>query len=233
MKVDWTDRRVPIDNQEFILSLDPKTTTFDVFKWQGKKIKRGVSVVPSAIDFQVRTRYYPWETPAFALLGGVVCMDLCMQHLDPPEDEDEEALCPPSRAIPLANFLKDTLHMETAVVVTYMPPQSHVAAQHRLSLFDRIVKANGKRVKDVTHLEELIGTAVDVYNERDGDDVDQKAKFLILETGDGDKIELSLERLRVREEQDAMRPYYPSEKCQLFQGMVCGAKRKKRRRVMV
>ena len=47
------------------------------------------------------------------------------------------------------------------------------------------------------------------------------------------QIELSLERLRVREEQDAMRPYYPSEKCQLFQGMVCGAKRKKRRRVMV
>ena len=233
MKVDWTDRRVPIDNQEFILSLDPHATTFDVFKWQGKKIKRGVPVVPSAIEFQVRTRYYPLETPSFAVLGGVMCMDLCMQHLEPPEDEDEDALCPPSRAIPLANFLKDTLHMETAVVVTYMPPQSHVAAQRRLCLFDRIVKANGKRVKDVAHLEELIGTAVDAYNERDGDEVDQRAKFLILETGDGDKVERSLERLRVREEQDAMRPYYPSEKCQLFQRMVCGARRTKRRRTVV
>lgn len=230
--MDWTDRRVPIDNQEFILSLDPNTTTFDVFKWYGKKFKRGVPVVPSAIDFQVRTRYYPWETPAFALLGGVVFMDLCMQHLDPSEDEDEEAVCPPSRAIPLANFLKDTLHMETAVVVTYMPPQSHVAAQRRLSLFDRVVKVNGKRVQDVAHLEALIGTAVDAYNHA-CDETDPKAKFVILETGDGDKIELSLERLRVREEQDAMRPYYPGEKCQLFQKMVCGAKRRKRRRVAV
>ena len=231
--MDWTDRRVPIDNQEFILSLDPHSTTFDVFQWHGKKMKRGVPIIPSAIDFQVRTRYYPWETPEFALLGGVVFMDLCMQHLEPAEEEDEEAVCPPSRAIPLAHFLKDTLHMETAVVVTYVPPQSHVAAQRRLNLFDRIVKANGKRVKDVAHLETVIGTAVEAYNDRDGDETDQRAKFVILETGDGDKIELSLERLRVREEQDAVRPYYPSEKCQLFQGMVCGAKRKKRRRTVV
>lgn len=191
---------------------------------------RGVQVAPKAIDFQVRDRYFPWETPSYVVFGGIVCMNLCMQHLEPPEDEDEDALCPPTRAVPLTHFLKESLHMETAVVVTYIPPQSHVASQRRLSLFDRVVKCNGKTIRGVEHLEEMVKEAAVGYNAvmKDAkgstngrtERKKSKAEFLVLETGDGDKIELSLDRLRLREAQDAARLYYPREKCHLFNGMM-------------
>lgn len=217
VKCDWTDKRVPLEDQEFILSLSPDDITFDVFAWSTRKSGKTVrlDVRPIPIEFKVRDAYHAWEEVPYALLGGMVFMNLSMQHLEPVDDEDEEAICPPIQAIPLTNFLVETLHMDTAVVVTYIPPHTHVSSQKVLKPFSRVTKLNGKSVKDVTHLESLINDAVSKYNASTG--VKQsKHEFIVLEMDGKDKVYMSMKSLLVRELADSMRQYYPREKCQLM-----------------
>lgn len=216
VKCDWTDKRVPLEDQEFILSLSPDDVIFDVFTWStrksGKSVKFDVRPVP--IDFKVRDTYHAWEDVPYALLGGMVFMNLSMQHLEPGDEDEEDAVCPPTQAIPLTNFLTETLHMDTAVVLTYIPPHTHVSSQKVLKLFSRVTKLNGKSVKDVTHLESLINDAVRTYNASTG--VKQsKHGFIVLEMDGKDKVYMSMKSLLVRELADSMRQYYPRDKCQL------------------
>jgi len=230
----WTDKRVPIEDQEFILSLTPGDITFDVFHWgnrkHGKKSMVTHAVCPEVIHFKVRDMYHAWEEIPYAILGGMVFMNLCMQHLEAPEDEDEDAVCPPTQAIPLTNFLSDTLHMETAVVVTYIPPHTHVSSQRIMKPFSRVTKLNGKRVKDVSHMESLILDAVHAYNRSTEECT--KQEFVVLEMDGKEKVYLNMKALLVREMTDSVRQYYPREKCML-PNMAVSRKGRKRRRVQV
>lgn len=221
VEVAWTDKRVPIDNQEFIISLDPDDTHIDLFKWKTKTIKRKIQVCPQPIGFKVRHLHHAWEKVDYAILGGCVFMNLCMNHLD--VDEDDEADCPPSQAIRITSFIDKTMHMESAVVVTHIPAQSHIEAQRLLKPFDRVIKCNGKKVKDVNQFQDLIKEAVERYNE-DKDKV--KNNFIVLETS-SDKVHLAMDKLLTREIQDMMRPNYPQDKC-LLTNMQVGRKRKRK-----
>lgn len=222
VQCDWTDKRVPIEDQEFILSLTPGDITMYVFPWKQRKqmktIQRGVE--PCIIDFKVCDVHHAWNPVPYCILGGMVFMDLCMQHLEAPEDDEEEATCPPVQAIPLTHFLSETLHMESAVVITYIPQQTHVSSQNVLKLFQRVTKLNGKSIKNVLHMETLIGEAVERYNKwmKGGRKTTGKAmkdKFIVLEINDKETVYLSMEDLLVRELQDSLRQYYPCDKCQL------------------
>ena len=54
VEVAWTDKRVPIENGEFIISLDPDAHQMDIFKWSSKRMRRNVKVRPESISFKVR-----------------------------------------------------------------------------------------------------------------------------------------------------------------------------------
>ena len=211
VRVEWTDKRVPFRNQEFLLSLDPDDIEFDVFKWKSKRIRQRVKVKPFPIDFKIRDTYHCWEQIDYVIIGGMVFMNLCMNHLEVDSD-DEEAYCPPEQAIPLINYSHNSMHMETAVVCTHIPPQSYISTQCIIKPFDRIIKCNGRSVKDVTHLQKLVKDAVKKYN---ADSSSNKNNFIVLQT-DKSKIYLSLQRLYIRETQDADREHYPKAKCMLL-----------------
>lgn len=218
VKVPWCDKRVPVENQEFIISLNPDDIVFDIFKWSTKKIRNDVKVRPNAIPFKVRSIYHCWEKVDYCMLGGCVFMNLSVNHLELEEDDDEP-WCPPTQAIPLTNFLHSTLHMENTVVVTHIPLQSHISTQKLLNPFDRIIKCNGKKVKSATHLEQLIQECVQNYNDSNGED-----KFIVLQTP-SDKIYYDIEALVLREVQDVTRSGFPADKCLLL-----NMKTKKKRR---
>ena len=223
VEVPWTDKRVPIENQEFIISLDPVDIKIDIFKWNNKRMKRNVTVHPSTIHFKVRHTYHAWESIDYAILGGCVFMNLSMNHLDV-DDEDDEAYCPVSQVPSITSFIHESMHMENAVVVTHIPAQSHVAAQKLLNPFDRIIKCNNKKVKNVVHLQEMIFNAVTAFN---GDPLNVKKQFIVLHTTT-DKVYLNMFKLLVREAQDCMRMNYPKEKCQM-PNMIVQNKRKRKR----
>ena len=218
----YTDKRVPIENQEFILSLNPDDIKLDIFSWKSKKIKRCVNVTPYPIDFKIRDVHHCWEDVPYAMLGGLVFMNLCMGHLIEDLEEDEEPICPAEQAIPLISFSHSTMHSKTAVVVTYIPPQSHVASQNTLKVFDRIIKINNRKVKDVSHLQELVEEAVLKYNSKDAT---VKNTFIVMETDKG-KVFLSLKQLYAREVHDIARDNYPADKCMLLKMKVNQRKRK-------
>lgn len=221
VQVPWTDKRVPIDNQEFIISLHPDAIQMDIFKWSNKRIKRNISVCPSTIDFKVRHMYHAWETIDYAMLGGCVFMNLNMNHLEIDEDEDE-AYCPANQVASIQSFIHKTMHMNHTVVVTHIPGQSHVSSQKLIQPFDRIIKCNGKKVKDVKHFDELIRTSVHACN---ANETDVKASFIVLET-QNNTIYLDLHKLLLKEVQDCMRMSYPREKCHLLN---LNTKRKRKR----
>jgi len=223
VKVPWTDKRIPLEDLEFILSLTPGDIVFDVFKWRTKRTHK-IKVLPVAIEFQVRDIYHCWEPVNYCLLGGAVFMNLAMNHLEV-DEEDEEAYCPPSQAIPLSHFLHDTMNMEKAVVVTHIPAQTHISSQKLLRPFDRIVKVNNKKVRSVEHMEQLIQSAVNTYNVDKGKD---ESRFIIIETAD-DKIYLNLTKLVAREATDAMRSHYPNDKCLLLHMKVFSRAKKRKR----
>lgn len=221
ISVDWCDKRVPIYNQEFILSLDPDDIKFTVYKWSTKKIRENIKVNPTSIPFEICTQYHCWEPIGYTILGGCVFMDLCMNHLSI-DDDDDDPWCPPVQAMSLTHYLTETMHMQKAVVVTHIPSQGHVSSQNLLKPFHRIVKCNGKKVKSVNHMENIIADAVERYN----DDYDTiRNRFIVLETP-SDKIYYNLEQLVIQEIQDSQRPYYPTDKCQLL-----GLTVRKRRRM--
>ena len=138
-------------------------------------------------------------------------MNLSIAHLEV-EDEDEEAYCSPDQAIPLVDFCHRTMHSKTAVVITHIPAQTHIAAQGVLRPFDRILKCNNKTVKDVLHLQSLLKDCVQKYK---ASDAVQKDSFVVLETNKS-KVYLQLERLHMREVHDVARDQYPGDKCMLL-----------------
>lgn len=209
--VNWADKRVPIDNQEFIISLDPNDINIDIFKWSTKRIKTNIKVCPSYIHFKVRHLYHPWESVDYTILGGCVFMNLSMNHLEVDEEEDE-AYCPPGQVAMIQSFIHETMHMEHSVIVTHIPAQSHVSTQKLIKPFDRIIKCNGKKVKNVQHFQELIKESVNKYNE---DKDTMKNSFIVLKT-QRDTIYLNLHKLLQKEIQDCMRMTYPKEKCHLL-----------------
>lgn len=220
ISVPWADKRIPISNQEFILSLTPEDICFTVFKWSTKKIRNNLKVTATSIPFEIRTKYHAWEPISYTIIGGIVFQDLCMNHLTV-EDEDDEAWCPPSQVIQLSTFISETLHMEKTVVCTYIPPNDQVNSNKALKSFDRIIKVNNKKVKSAVHLQNLVEKAVNNY-----DTDNQKSKFIVLETP-SDKIYYSVDRLMIREVQDSKRSYYPVDKLNLLN---IPQQRKKRRR---
>lgn len=222
VSVGWTDKRVPIENQEFILSLDRNDIKLDIFQWKTKRIKHSIQVTPVSIDFKVRDVHHGWEEVNYCILGGMVFMNLSMNHLEV-DEEEEEAYCPPEQAIPLIGFAHETMHAKTAVVVTHIPPQSHVSAQHSIRPYDRIIKCNNKTLKDVTHLESLIRQAVETHNSKNAS---KKDAFIVLESDKG-KIYLSLQKLYAREVQDVQRDHYPAEKCMLLPLKVNNSRKRK------
>ena len=141
VKVDWTDKRVPINNLEFILSLDPADIEFHYFS--AKKIKV-TQILPKVQKIKIKKKYASWQPIEYMILGGMVLMELHVNHLE--EDEDEETYAG-GQAVHLANFISETLGLQSTVVVTHINPHSHVSTQKNLMPFDRIIKINNKKIK--------------------------------------------------------------------------------------
>lgn len=195
VQVDWTDKRVPIDNMEFILSLNPDDIQIQYFN--NKKNKWTSKIKPKVQEFKVRSRYPSWEKINYYVLGGIVFMNLTLNHLE--EDEDEESYAGP-QCIHLINHLAHSMSMESIVVVTHIELQSHVFNQKNLSTFDRIVKINNKKIKSVDDIKRIM------------ENID--SDYIKIETQD-DKHTFSLKSLRQQEVKDNLKRKYPVEKLTL------------------
>lgn len=154
VKVDWTDKRVPITNNEFIMSLDPDTIQFSVYKHKTKK-RVNVKVNPTVIPFQTREKWHAWEDISYSMFGGAVFMDMTMNHMEP-EDEDEEAPIPFDRCVHVTNHIKNTMNMESIVICTHIPGQTYLETQRCLQPYDVIKKINKTKIKSVEHFTQVI-----------------------------------------------------------------------------
>ena len=195
VEVEWTDKRVPIDNMEFILSLNPNDINIQYFN--NKKNKWTNKIKPTVQDYKVRTKYPSWEKINYYVLGGIVFMDLTLNHLE--EDDEEESYAGP-QCIHLVNHLAETMSMESMVVVTHIELQSHVFNQKNLSTFDRIIKINNKKVKSVDDIKKIMDNMEDNY--------------IKIETQD-DKHTFCLKALKKQEVKDNLKRKYPTEKLAL------------------
>lgn len=212
VSVEWADKRVKLDNQEFILSLNPEDIHLHVFDWKTKKDRR-VSITLHNIKYQVRDLHHCWENVPYAILGGMVFMDLCKNHLEIDEEEEEEDDADDEvfETCQLTNFSNGTMNLKPAVILTHIPAQTHIASQQLLRAFDRLIKCNDQPVQTVIQFEKMIKDAVRKYNKKR----DKRDRFMVLET-DRNKVYLNLETLRAREAQDAAEEHYPSKKCHLL-----------------
>ena len=221
ISVDWTDKRVRLDNQEFILSLNPQDIHVHVFDWKSQKNKR-VTVKLHCIKYQVRDVHHCWEDVPYAILGGIVFMDLSKNHLEIDEEDEEEddVEVEVVEVCQLMNFSNNSMYLKPAVIVTHIPAQTQVSCQQLLRSFDRVIKCNDQPVETVGQFQGMIKSAVKKYNKK----YDRRDRFIVLET-DRNKVYLNLETLHARETVDSLEEHYPSNKCHLLK-----MKYKKRKR---
>ena len=135
-----TDKRVPIPIWTYSV-LDPADIEFHYFS--AKKIKV-TQILPKVQKIKIKKKYASWQPIEYMILGGMVLMELHVNHLE--EDEDEETYAG-GQALHLANFISETLGLQSTVVVTHINPHSHVSTQKNLMPFDRIIKINNKKLK--------------------------------------------------------------------------------------
>ena len=165
--------------------------------FNNKRNKWTTKVKPKIYEFKVRLKYPSWEPIDYYVLGGMVFMDLTLNHLE--EDEDEESYAGP-HCIHLANHISDTLSMQPIVVVTHIELQSHVSNQKNLTAFDRIIRINNKKVKSVYDIKRIMENMEDEY--------------IKIETQD-DKHTFCLKALKKQEVKDSLKRKYPVEKLTL------------------
>mgnify|MGYP001173542917 CR=1 FL=1 len=151
VKVEWTEKRVHITNNEFIMSLDPGTIEFEVYK---RKRIVTVPINPDIITFQTREKYHCWEDVPYVTFGGAVFMDLTLNHLE--EDEEDEMCIPHDKCYPITNAINENMNMKSIVVCTHIPGQTYLDTQRSMHPFDIIQKVNNSKVKDVLHFRKLI-----------------------------------------------------------------------------
>ena len=151
VSVDWTDKRIPITNTEFIMSLDPDTIEICIFR---KKKTKTLKIKPSVIEFKTDERYHCWEDIPYAMFGGTVWMNFAVNHME--EYEDEELPIPSSQSIPLANKIKKSMNMEHIVICTHIPGQTYFETQRVLMPYDILVSINDIKILHVQHMNELI-----------------------------------------------------------------------------
>lgn len=151
VKVDWTEKRVHISNSEFIMSLDPKTIEFEVYK---RKRIVTIPIEPTIITFQTREKFHCWEDIPYVCFGGAIFMDLALNHME--EDEDEDSCIPADKCYPITNAINEHMNMKSIVVCTHIPGQTYLDTQRSLHPFDIITKVNNNKVKNVIHFRKLI-----------------------------------------------------------------------------
>jgi S1-C subfamily serine protease len=195
--VPWTDKQVPINDMEFILSLDPDNVEFVVYR--NGRVKN-IHITPAFIDFKVRIRYPYYEPLDYECFGGVVFMNLTMNHLGACDSEDEE---PTEDCTSLIHEVHEGVALKDMLIVSHIAAQSHVDALNGLSPFDRVVKVNRKTVNNVKQLGKVLDSIVE-----------DQLKFIEIETTD-DKHYFNVSNLVIQEQKDASRPHYPHEKLRL------------------
>jgi S1-C subfamily serine protease len=187
VQVDWTEKRVPITNNEFIMSLDPDSIELHVYKHRTKRRVR-VKVRPEVIPFETREKWHHWEDIEYTTLGGAVFMDLAMNHLEV-DEEDEECFVPPEKCVSISNLIKKSMNMKPIVVCTHIPSQTYLHAQRSLQPFDVIKKVNNTTVKNVKHFDQLI--------KKLAQNIDSK-RYIKLET-ERTEVYIDLEKIAVQE----------------------------------
>jgi len=214
VSVEWTNKRVPITNDEFIMSLDPNTIQFSVFKHKQKK-RVMVSIKPQIVPFQTREKWHQWEDIDYTTFGGAVFMDLTMNHMEP-EDEDEEPPIPFDKCVYITNQIRETMNMESIVICTHIPGQTYLETQRLLHPYDVIKKVNKTKVKNIGHFTQLV--------KKLAENIDNQ-QYILLETHRGD-VYIDLTKIMLQETMLAAR--FPK---QVFINNL-GKKRKRKRRVL-
>ena len=131
----------------------------------------------------------------------MVFMNLCFNHLEEEEDEDEiTSSLAGQQGVHLSTFINSNLAMKRAVVVTHINPQSHVFNQKNLRPFDRIVKVNNKKVESVNDLRKI---------------VEQTKDFITIQT-QSDTHTYCMRSLKKQEMKDSVKLNYPVKKLSLI-----------------
>ena len=216
--VPYCDAMVSLDDVEFLLHLD---TEVELSILRGKK-QLNLKIKPEPIDFKVCHRFPNYEDIEYVCFGGMVFMDLNMNHLKDEEDDEDESSSEDISS--LLHTLKGGIGMKTMVICTHITPQSHVSIDASFTEYSQVVKINKVKVKDVSHLKSLLKDIALAFHSR-------RTKFLEIET-ESDTHIYSLERLQTQEFNDALRPGFPIEKLLLVSPSEVLPKRKRRKRTI-
>jgi len=141
--------------------------------------RKTVQVTPAVIPYKVADTWKEWAPTRMAVWGPMV-----FQHVSGTLLTDEEF--PPTRAVEIANQVKQTYAMQELVLITRIEHNSYVKNYGIPKEFDLLIKVGRTRVKSIAHLQEII----EDYRVRwvDGE------KHVCLETTSG-KVWLMLDQL--------------------------------------
>lgn len=168
--------KITIHNTEFLMQLTPGDVRLDITRGGRRKT---VQVTPAVIPYKVSDTWKEWAPTRMAVWGPMV-----FQHVSGTLLTDEEF--PPTRAVEIANQVKQTYAMQELVLITRIEHNSYVKNYGIPKEFDLLVKVGRTRVKSIAHLQEII----EDYRVRwvDGE------KHVCLETTSG-KVWLMLDQL--------------------------------------
>ena len=181
INVPWSMSKIEFTNLDFVLFCNRSDTYVTYLSKNGKTYsprKRKVPICTRRKRLDNRVPF--WEPIPHILMGGIVFMDLCENHL-----QDMKRGRSPLDARVLLHLI-ETHADEHAVCIPYVFPQSIVDDTEAVNKFAIVTHVNGNPVKTVADCERELKRAV-------------KKKFIRINTEQYDDIILKTENLRMQD----------------------------------
>ncbi len=174
MNVPWSEDKVPLAALLNRLVLDEQIQ-IELYR-QGMK-KEFLVDFSHTEPLPIRTYYSEYEKTDFEIIGGMVVMELTVNHLDKLEEIDPD----------LVKYRKRENQYESRLVVTHVFPHSQTQQARVIGISDIIIEVNNKKVRTLDDFRESIRQSGEFMTFKAED-----KKFMVLSTktviADEDKL---------------------------------------------
>ena len=198
-----------IDNYGLIKSLIskndkiPSLDIFNTFKINQKvKIEyiRDGKIYKKSYNYSdyimpIREIYSQFDEIEYISFGGIVFMDLLLNHLDIINIKEQNIKLP----ISLLEYYKNDNREKQKIIITVIYPNTYIENIDVLSVGDIIIKCNNKSISNIKELKKVMKNPI-----KKG-----KSKYMSIETEDNKKIIIDLEKILSSEKNTANTFKYP------------------------
>jgi hypothetical protein len=181
VKVPWSMSKIELCNLDFTLFCDRKKTFVTYLTKKGKKYvprRRRLPICVRRRRLDMRIPF--WEDIPYILVGGIVFMDLCENHL-----KDMRKGSRPLDARVLLHLIESHAD-EHALCIPYVYPQSIVDDTEAINKYSIVTHVNGTEVTTVKECDRELKKAV-------------RGSFIRIDTEGCDNIVLKTANLRVQD----------------------------------